>query len=110
MEAFRRKKTGNSSKTILSRAILTLTLQVKNNKNNEIRNNKKQSIMKKLLAIIIMCVCVANVTTAQNNHHRMMMKHHFENLDSATKSNIMKAQKDFWESIVWEIEYTNGQC
>ena len=53
--------------------------------------------MKKLLAFIIMCVLTANVAIAQNNHRRMMMRPHFETLDSATKSNLMKMQKDFWE-------------
>jgi TonB family protein len=53
--------------------------------------------MKKLLAIAIMCVLTANVAIAQNNHRRMMMRPHFETLDSATKSNLMKMQKDFWE-------------
>lgn len=53
--------------------------------------------MKKLFAILIMCMCVANVTIAQNNPRRMMMRHHFEKLDSASRSNIFKAQKDFWE-------------
>lgn len=53
--------------------------------------------MKKLLAILIMCVLTANVAIAQNNHRRMMMRPHFENLDSASRSQIMKMQKDFWE-------------
>lgn len=53
--------------------------------------------MKKLLAIMMMCLCVANVSIAQNSHRRMMMRHHFENLDSAAKSHLLKTQKDFWE-------------
>ena len=60
--------------------------------------------MKKLLAIFIMCVCVANVTIAQNNHRRMMMKHHFENLDSASRSNWFKAQRDFWKKQMTQEE------
>jgi TonB family protein len=60
--------------------------------------------MKKLLAILIMCVCVANVTIAQNNHRRMMMKHHFENLDSASRSNWFKAQRDFWKKQMTQEE------
>ncbi len=53
--------------------------------------------MKKLLAIAIACVLTANVATAQNPHHRMMMRPHFETLDSAAKSHLMKMHKDFWE-------------
>ena len=70
--------------------------------------------MKKLLAIAIMCVLTANVAIAQNNHRRMMMRPHFENLDSAAKSHIMKSQKDFWEKQMkkndrkWKKQIAHG--
>jgi TonB family protein len=70
--------------------------------------------MKKLLALVIVCVLSANVAIAQNNHHRFMMRPHFEYRDSAARSHLMKAQKDFWEKQMkkndrkWKKQIAHG--
>ena len=53
--------------------------------------------MKKLIATIILCVLTATTTIAQTPQRWEKMRNHFERLDSATQSHILKKHKDFWE-------------
>ena len=57
--------------------------------------------MKKLLAIVMVCVCSVNVSIAQNQSEKQNVRHHphFHMLDSASRSNMMKARHDSWEKF-----------
>ena len=57
--------------------------------------------MKKLLAIIMVCVCSVNVSIAQNQSGKPATRHQprYHTLDSASRSNMMKARHDAWEKF-----------
>ncbi|MBR5084082.1 MAG: energy transducer TonB [Prevotella sp.] len=54
--------------------------------------------MKKLLAIVMVCVCSANVSIAQsqNENQSDRFQPRFHMLDSASRSNMMKARHNSW--------------
>ena len=62
--------------------------------------------MKKLLAIVIVCVCSVNVSIAQNPNENKSERFQprFHLLDSASRSNMMKARHDAWEKSKKENE------
>ena len=58
--------------------------------------------MKKIFALIIVSVFSASIAVAQVNNHRSVNRPHFERLDSATRSKLMKSHKEFWMKKVKE--------
>ena len=58
--------------------------------------------MKKIFALIIVSVFSASIAVAQVNNHRTAVRPHFERLDSATRSKLMKSHKEFWMKQVKE--------
>ena len=52
--------------------------------------------MKKFFALIIVSVFTASIAVAQVNNHRTAVRPHFERLDSASRSKLMKSRKEFW--------------
>lgn len=62
--------------------------------------------MKKLLAIIMVCVCSVSVSFAQNQSEKPMPRFQprFHMLDSASRSNMMKARHESWEKFKSENE------
>lgn len=58
--------------------------------------------MKKIFALIIVSVFSASIAVAQVNNHRSLNRPHFERLDSATRSKLMKSHKEFWMKQVKE--------
>ena len=62
--------------------------------------------MKKLLAIMMVCVCSVNVSIAQNQNENQNTRHQprFHMLDSASRSNMMKARHESWGKFKSENE------
>lgn len=92
----RRKKRRISSKTILMMTAHALTLQSE----KSIIIIKKLKGMKKLFAMLVVCVFTASVSTAQVNHQREMPRPYFERLDSAGRSQVLKARQEAWKKMV----------
>ena len=71
--------------------------------------------MKKIFAMIIVSVFSASIAVAQVNNHRQANRPHFERLDSATRSKLMKQHKDFWMKKMkendkkWKTQTAMGQ-
>lgn len=56
--------------------------------------------MKKLFAMIVACVFTASISTAQVNHQVVKPRPNFERLDSASRSQMMKARQEAWKKMV----------
>ena len=56
--------------------------------------------MKKLFAMIVACVFTASISTAQVNHQVGKPRPNFERLDSASRSQMMKARQEAWKKIM----------
>lgn len=55
--------------------------------------------MKKLFALLVVSVFAANIAVAQVNNHKAGYRPHFERLDSDSRSELMKSQKEFWKTM-----------
>ena len=53
--------------------------------------------MKKLVLSVIVSVFTVSIALGQNSHRPVMPRPHFETLDSAKWSKMIKARQEFWE-------------